>query len=300
MHWQGPILTDSGGFQIFSLSATCTVTDEGVDFRSVYDGSSHFLSPEKVVEVQLDLGADIIMVLDECPPYPASRKRVQEAVDRSLKWAKRCKQIVSAREQALFGIVQGGVYPDLRKISAEKTVALDFAGYGIGGFSVGEPHEKMFKVLDDTISHLPFEKPRYLMGVGNPKSLLEAIKQGIDMVDCALPTRMARNGAVFTSKGRINIRNSQHKLGMEPPDKSCSCYVCKNYSLSYLRHIFMLGEILAHRLLTMHNLAFLFELMAKARQAIADDCFEDFQKGFVEKLDSEEIAPQGQADEKDY
>lgn len=292
MHWQRPILTDSGGFQIFSLSKTCKVTDEGVKFRSVYDGSSHFLSPEKAVEIQQNLGADIIMVLDECPPYSASRRQVEEAVARSSTWAERCKESMFGKEQALFGIVQGGVYPDLRRISAEKTVALGFAGYGIGGFSVGEPHEEMFEALGGTLSHLPLQNPRYLMGVGNPTSLLEVIKQGIDMFDCALPTRMARNGAVFTSGGRLNIRNAQHKLNPNPLDVNCKCYVCRNYSLSYLRHLFMLGEILAHRLLTMHNLAFLFDLMAEARQAILDDSFEDLQRNFVENLDSEEMTSQ--------
>jgi queuine tRNA-ribosyltransferase len=286
MHWEKPILTDSGGFQIFSLSETFKVSDEGVEFRSVYDGSRYFLSPEKVIEVQQSLGADIIMVLDECVPYPSSLKKVQEAVDRSLNWAKKCKEIFSSKRQALFGIIQGGTYPDLRRLSAEKTVELDFSGYGIGGFSVGEPHEIMFEILGDTLSHLPFDKPRYLMGVGNPTSLLEVIKQGIDMFDCALPTRMARNGAVFTSKGRLNIRNSQHKLDWDPLDKSCKCYVCKNYSRSYLRHLFILGEILAHRLLTLHNLAFLFNMIREARKAILKDSFMDFQKNFIENFDS--------------
>jgi len=287
MNWQKPILTDSGGFQIFSLSETLKVTDEGVEFRSVYDGSSHFLSPEKVIEVQQILGADIIMVLDECPPYSAGKKQVEEAVNRSLDWAKRCKASFSTgKDQALFGIVQGGVFRDLRKRSAEETVEIDFPGYGIGGFSVGEPHEIMFEALNETIPYLPFAKPRYLMGVGNPTSLLEVVRQGIDMFDCALPTRIARNGAAFTSKGRLNIRNARHKADLEPLDENCGCYVCKSYSRSYLRHLFMLGEILAHRLLTLHNLAFLFDLMRRARKAIVEDNFEDFRRDFVDNHDS--------------
>lgn len=287
MNWNKPILTDSGGFQIFSLSETCKVNDDGVEFRSVYDGSSHFFSPQKAVEIQQRLGADIIMVLDECPPFPASENEVKEAVDRSFEWAKKCKESHQKEEQALFGIVQGGVYPALRKISVEKTAELDFPGYGIGGFSVGEPHDMMFDVLDQTIAYLPGNKPRYLMGVGNPTSLLEVIKQGIDMFDCALPTRMARNGAVFTLNGRLNIRNAQHKIDLDPLDKQCNCHVCSNYTRSYLRHLFMLGEILAHRLLTLHNLVFLSNLMKQARQSILEDRFDQFRNDFVANIDLE-------------
>jgi queuine tRNA-ribosyltransferase len=291
MNWQRPILTDSGGFQIFSLSETCSVTDEGVEFRSIYDGSKQFLTPEKAVEIQRKLGAEIIMVLDECPPYPAGYEQVQEAVIRSHEWAQRCKESMIDEEQGLFGIVQGGVYPDLRELSAEKTVALDFAGYGIGGFSVGEPHEKMFEVLGGTVSYLPRNKPRYLMGVGNPSSILRGINDGIDMFDCALPTRMARNGSVYTSRGRLNIRNAQHKFAGNPLDEKCNCYTCNNYSRSYLRHLFMLGEILAHRLLTLHNLAFIFELMNKAREAILNNDFREFVHSCEWDEASETISP---------
>ena len=199
MNWDGPTLTDSGGFQVFSLGATLKVTDEGVNFKSIIDGSSHFLTPEMAVKIQNDIGADIIMVLDECPPYPAEHKHVKEAVERSLQWAKRCKKSHQSGKQALFGIIQGGIHNDLRKYSAQNTVEIDFPGYGIGGFSVGEPHDIMFDVLEDTVSYLPEDKPRYLMGVGNPTSILEAIGLGIDMFDCALPTRVARNGTVFIS-----------------------------------------------------------------------------------------------------
>lgn len=291
MNWQRPILTDSGGFQIFSLSETCSVTDEGVEFRSVYDGSSQFLTPEKAVEIQRKLGAEIIMALDECPPYPAGYEQVQEAVIRSHEWAKRCKESMIDEKQGLFGIVQGGVYPDLRELSAEKTVALDFAGYGIGGFSVGEPHEKMFEVLGGTVSRLPWNKPRYLMGVGNPSSVLRGINNGIDMFDCALPTRMARNGSVYTSEGRLNIRNLQHKFDSNPLDAKCNCYTCNNYSRSYLRHLFMLGEILAHRLLTLHNLAFIFDLMNKAREAILNNDFREFVHSCEWDEASETVSP---------
>lgn len=287
MQWEKPILTDSGGFQIFSLSETCKVKDAGVEFRSVYDGSTHFFSPEKAIEMQQKLGADIIMVLDECPPYPARRTRVLDAVERSLQWATRCRDSFNEDENALFGIVQGGTYPDLRERSAKETAALDFSGYGIGGFSVGEPHEMMFDVLGKTLKNLPLEKPRYLMGVGNPTSLLEVIKMGIDMFDCALPTRMARNGTLFTSSGRLNIRNLQYKLDLKALDPRCNCYTCINFSRSYLRHLFMLGEILAHRLLTIHNLAFVTNLMTEAREAILNDVFVDFQRAFNEKVDFE-------------
>jgi len=290
MNWDKPILTDSGGFQIFSLSETCKVTDNGVEFCSVYDGSRHFLSPQTAIEIQQILGADIIMVLDECPPFSSSENEVKEAVERSFEWAKRCKKSHKKEGQSLFGIVQGGIYPVLRKMSAEKTAELDFSGYGIGGFSVGEPHDIMFDVLDETIVHLPADKPRYLMGVGNPISLLEVIRQGIDMFDCALPTRMARNGAVFTSGGRLNIRNSRHKMDLNSLDEKCDCYVCRNYTCSYLRHLFMLGEILAHRLLTLHNLTFLANLMSQARQSILEDRFDRFQKEFVKSIDNERMS----------
>ena len=288
MHWQKPILTDSGGYQVFSLSETRTISDEGVEFRSVYDGSQHFLSPEKAVSIQETLGSDIMMVLDECPPYPASREAVHEAVVRSHGWAKRCQASVSSRDSALFGIVQGGIYPDLRRLSAEMTTSIEFEGYAVGGFSVGEPHELMFEVLEGTLTALPWDKPRYLMGVGNPSSLLTAIGQGVDMFDCALPTRIARNGTVFTSVGRLNLRNAQYKMDTEPLDPKCQCYVCRNYSRSYLRHLFMLGEILAHRLLTMHNLSYIFDLMAQAKQAIEENRFEEFKQSYEEVLGVEE------------
>lgn len=291
MHWEKPILTDSGGYQVFSLSGTRTVTNDGVEFQSVYDGAKQFLSPEKAIEIQQVLGSEIIMVLDECPPYPASQQQVHEAVIRSWEWAERSKKSFTGKDQVMFGIVQGGVYPDLRRLSAEKTVGIGFHGYGIGGFSVGEPHEMMFGALGETVACLPGDKPRYLMGVGNPASLLKSIKQGIDMFDCALPTRMARNGTVFTSNGRLNIRNSQYKLDEQPLDLACGCYVCRNYSRSYLRHLFSLGEILAHRLLTMHSLSYIFDLITEAQEAIRNDCFDEFEVNITKGLDSEETIP---------
>ncbi|MDO8886714.1 tRNA guanosine(34) transglycosylase Tgt [Candidatus Oleimmundimicrobium sp.] len=283
MSWNKPILTDSGGFQVFSLGKTLKVTDEGVNFKSIIDGSSHFLTPEMAIEIQNDLGADIIMALDECPPYPSEKKHVKEAVERSLQWAKRCKKSHHSEEQALFGIVQGGVHRDLREYSAQNTVEIDFRGYGIGGFSVGEPHDLMLEVLNETVSFLPNNKLRYLMGVGNPTSILEAIGLGIDMFDCVLPTRIARNGTVFISTGRLNIKNALYEKDFGPLDSNCDCYVCRNFSRAYLRHLFKIGEILALRLLTWHNLSFIFNLMDHARIAIQEDSFLDFKALFNEQ-----------------
>lgn len=290
MHWDGPIITDSGGYQIFSLSPTLKVTDEGVKFRSIFDGSVHFLSPERVIEIQHALGADIIMVLDQCTPYPAEFDYVREAVLRTLNWAERCRKNHENPKQALFGIIQGGIHPDLRRLSAEKTLEMDFPGYGIGGFSVGEPHDLMFEILEPTLSFIPFGKPRYLMGVGNPSSLLESIGLGIDMFDCALPTRVARNGTVFTTEGKINLRNARYTRDFKPLDPSCSCYVCRNYTRAYLRHLHNIGEILAHRLLTWHNLAFIFNLLSDAREAILDDSFAKFREDFLTRYPTSEFA----------
>jgi len=289
MNWDGPILTDSGGFQVFSLGKTFKVADEGVHFKSIIDGSAHFLTPEMAIEIQNDLGADIIMVLDECSPYPAERKQIEEAVERTLQWAKRCKKIHYVKEQALFGIVQGGIYKDLRKHSVQSTVEIDFPGYGIGGFSVGEPHDIMFEILKNTISCLPEDKPRYLMGVGNPTSILEAIGLGIDMFDCVLPTRIARNGTIFTSTGKLNIKNSTYAKDFDPLDSNCNCYACQNFSRAYLRHLFKVGEILALRLLTWHNLYFLFNLIDESRKAIANDSFLDFKKSFIKRYTAEDF-----------
>ncbi|RPF42708.1 tRNA-guanine transglycosylase [Thermodesulfitimonas autotrophica] len=268
MHWDGPILTDSGGYQVFSLAPLRRLTAEGVIFRSHLDGSEHLFTPEKVVALQEALGSDIAMVLDECPPYPASREEVTAAVARTTAWAERSLAAQSAA-QALFGIVQGGVYRDLREQSARELVALDFPGYAIGGLSVGEPKELMYQVLDWTVPLLPPEKPRYLMGVGHPDDIIEAVARGVDMFDCVLPTRLGRHGGALTPFGRLNIRNACYARDFGPLVPGCDCYACQNYSRAYLHHLVRAGEILGLRLLTTHNLHFLLKLTAEIRAAIA-------------------------------
>ena len=280
MSWDKPILTDSGGFQVFSLSDMRKISDEGVEFRSVIDGSSHFFTPEKVIEIEEAIGADIIMVLDECVAYPADRADAERAVTRTYEWAKRSKAALKT-DQALFGIVQGATYEDLRKRSAELTVGLDFPGYAIGGLSVGEPHAKMFEILDYTVPILPRDKPRYVMGLGNPTSLVGAVSQGIDMFDCVLPTRIARNGTALTSEGKLNLRNARFARDFTPLDSAHDCYVCKNYSRAYLRHLVQSDEILGARLLTWHNLAYLFDVMRGARRAIIEDRYAHFRDEYL-------------------
>lgn len=271
MNWSGPILTDSGGYQVFSLSKILNVTDDGVKFKSPIDGANHFLSPEDVIDIQDALGADIAMILDECPPYPAEKEDIKRALIRTLEWSGRCKKQRhkldrrGRKNQALFGIVQGGVFPDLRRYSVEKTAEMAFSGYGIGGLSVGEPKGLMFEALEKTIEHLPSDKPRYLMGVGDPSGIVTAIKMGVDMFDSALPTRIARNGTVFVKEGRINILNAQHADDAKPLDDGCSCYTCQNFSRAYLKHLYQTGETLALRLLTCHNLAFVFKLIEQTK-----------------------------------
>jgi len=268
MNWDGAILTDSGGFQIFSLSDTLKVSDEGVDFRSVIDGAKHFWTPEDVMRIQDDLGADIAMVLDECPPYPAEEDRVAEAVRRSSAWAARCKAAHKREDQALFGIVQGGLYPHLRQESVERTVDIGFHGYGIGGYSVGEPHELMLEGLAPVTAALPVDRPRYLMGVGNPTTILNAIALGVDLFDCVLPTRTARMGTAFSHQGRMNLKNARFARDRGPLDPECSCPTCTGYSRAYLRHLVVSKEMLASTLLSIHNLHFLLDLTRRAREAI--------------------------------
>jgi len=270
MNWSGALLTDSGGFQVFSLQQFQKVSDQGIDFKSHLDGSSHFFTPEKAVRIQNSLGADIIMALDQCPHYPASREEVKEAVERSTIWAGRSQKAHLRNDQALFGIIQGGIYRDLREKSAEEILALDFPGYAIGGLSVGEPKELMYQVLDYTVPWLPREKPRYLMGVGSPDALYHAVCRGVDLFDCVLPTRMARNGRIMTGDGYINLRNSAYATDTNPLDFRCRCYTCLNYSRSYLRHLLVSGEITGHRLITYHNLFFLKSFMEKMRTAIKE------------------------------
>ncbi|AZO95042.1 tRNA guanosine(34) transglycosylase Tgt [Halocella sp. SP3-1] len=283
MHWDGPILTDSGGFQVFSLSDLNEITEEGVYFRSHLDGSKHFISPEISMEIQRDLGSDIVMAFDECPPHPADYDYLAKSLEMTIRWAERCKKEMQDTEQALFGIVQGGVYRDLRKASVEALLDIGFPGYAIGGLSVGEKKEEMLEVLDFTVPVMPEDKPRYLMGVGTPEDLLEGVKRGIDMFDCVLPTRIARHGAVFTSHGRITVRNAEYARDFTPLDHECDCYVCQNYTRGYIRHLIKRNEILGARLTTYHNLYFLINLMEEMRDAIQRDRFMEFYRKFYQK-----------------
>jgi queuine tRNA-ribosyltransferase len=282
MAWDGAILTDSGGYQVFSLAPLRRIDDEGVTFRSHIDGSEHFLSPELAVSYQENLGADIIMVLDECPAHDAGESKIRESLARTHRWAKRCQQAHQRNDQALYAIVQGGMYPGLRRDSADTLTVLDFHGYGIGGLSIGEPKEVTLAMVEETTSRLPADKPRYLMGVGSPEDIVTGVARGVDMFDSALPTRVARNGALFTRQGRINIRNAAF-TGMERPvDPDCDCYTCRNFSAAYLSHLFRSGELLALRLATLHNLAFISNLVRDIRSAIMNDTFGVFQEEFLD------------------
>ncbi|GAB1261056.1 tRNA guanosine(34) transglycosylase Tgt [Aurantivibrio plasticivorans] len=280
MQWQGPILTDSGGFQVFSLGKLRKVTEEGVKFRSPIDGSEVFLDPERSMQVQRDLGADIVMIFDECTPYPATEKEAQASMELSLRWAARSKQAHADSPAALFGIVQGGMYENLRDVSLEGLVDIGFDGYAIGGLSVGEPKDDMLRVLTHTAPQMPEDKPRYLMGVGKPADIVEAVCRGIDMFDCVMPTRNARNGHLFIREGVIKIRNAKHRHDTGPLDPSCSCYTCTNFSRSYLHHLDKCGEILAAQLHTIHNLHFYQTIMAELRDAIANDRLDQYVKEF--------------------
>jgi len=273
MNWNRAILTDSGGFQIFSLADTLKLDDDGVTFRSIIDGAWHRWTPEDNMAIQQQLGADIIMQLDQCPPYPAERELVATAVKRSAMWAERCKAAHGRADQALFGIVQGGVFGDLRAESVARLTEIDFPGYGIGGYSVGEPHDLMLESLDPVCAALPADRPRYLMGVGNPTTILEAISLGIDMFDCVLPTRTARLGTAFSSEGRLNLRNARFARDFGPLDPACTCATCTEYSRSYIRHLVNTKEMLGSILLTAHNLHYLLDLTRKAREAIEDGTF---------------------------
>ncbi|HLS91041.1 MAG TPA: tRNA guanosine(34) transglycosylase Tgt [Limnochordia bacterium] len=286
--WSRPILTDSGGFQVFSLSHLRRIEEHGVWFRSHLDGSSHFIGPKEAMAIQQALGADIMMAFDECPPYPAERAVVEEAVARTYAWAKECKEAWTREDQALFGIVQGGVHKDLRAQSAEQLVALDFPGYGIGGLSVGEPRELMLETLAWTTQLLPREKPRYLMGVGTPEDLLEGIALGVDMFDCVLPTRNARHGTIFTRTGNVTVRNAQYARDFSPLDPECDCYACTRFTRAYVRHLLKANEILGVRLTTYHNLAFLVRLVREAREHIAAGTFASWQKRMLNRLRGKE------------
>ncbi|NLO83750.1 MAG: tRNA guanosine(34) transglycosylase Tgt [Clostridiales bacterium] len=283
MSWNHSILTDSGGFQIFSLNELREVTDEGVHFRSHLDGSKHFISPEKAIEIQNALGADIIMAFDECVPYPCEYETAKDAVERTTRWARRCKIAHERDDQALFGIIQGGLYKDLRTRSAQEILELDFPGYAIGGLSVGEPKPLMYDMLEHVIPFMPKEKPRYLMGVGSPDCLIEGVMRGVDMFDCVLPTRVARNGLAMTSRGRVMVRNADYRKDFEPLDPECDCYTCSNFSRAYLRHLVKAGEILAAMLITLHNVRFLNRLMEEIREAIRNDSLVRLKESLLEK-----------------
>ena len=284
MNWKKPILTDSGGFQVFSLGAMRKITEEGVKFQSHIDGSRHMISPEKSIEIQNALGSDIIMAFDECAPYPADRKYVEDSLRRTTRWLARCKEFHKDTDrQALFGIMQGGMYKDLRRESAEGIVEMDLPGYAIGGLSVGEPAELMYDILDDCVDYLPKDKPRYLMGVGSPDYLFEGVERGVDMFDCVLPTRIARHGMAMTSEGRLNIKNARFEKDFTPLDHECDCYTCRNYSRAYLRHLFKSDEMLSAMLMTNHNLHFLTKTMEGMRKAIEEDRFLEYKKEFYDK-----------------
>jgi queuine tRNA-ribosyltransferase len=273
--WQGPILTDSGGFQVFSLCDIRKITEEGVKFRSPVNGDMVFLNPERSMEVQRELGSDIVMVFDECTPYPASHKVAKQSMELSLRWAKRSHEAHVGNSSALFGIVQGGVYDDLREKSLNGLVDIDFDGYAIGGLSVGEPKEDMFRTLDFLAPKMPQNKPRYLMGVGTPEDLIKGVLHGVDMFDCVMPTRNARNGSLFTSEGIVRLRNAKHKTDTKPLDPNCDCYTCRNYSRAYLHHLDKCGEILGARLNTIHNLHYYQKLMADIRRSLDEGTLMD-------------------------
>lgn len=287
MNWDRPILTDSGGFQIFSLKELAKITEEGAAFRSHLDGSKLFLSPEDAVHVQEALGSDIMMCLDTCIPYPATREETVKSTDLTSRWAKRCREAQSETGQLLFGIVQGGMHPDLRQAHAEALIDIGFDGYAIGGLSVGEDKSMMQDMTEATIPHLPEDFSRYLMGVGTPEDLVEGVYRGVDMFDCVMPTRNARNGTMFTSKGKVVIKNARYREDKEPLDPNCDCYTCRNYSRAYLRHLFQSREILSYHLNTIHNLHYYLHLMARIRKAIENDNFTAFRNDFYGRLERE-------------
>lgn len=279
MNWDRPILTDSGGFQVFSLSELRKISEEGVEFQSPLDGARHFFSPEKAIAIQQNLGADIIMAFDECTPYPATPKQARHSMELTLRWAKRSQDAWTRREeQALFGIVQGSVYPEMRAECARKLTDMDFPGYAVGGLSVGETKAEMALALEAALPELPANKPRYAMGVGTPEDFLECVKRGIDLFDCVMPTRVARNGRAYVRGGRLNIRNARHSRDPGPLDPNCACPCCRNYSRAYLRHLHQCGEILSHRLLTLHNLHFFKVCMERISRAVEEDRLDELEQ----------------------
>ncbi|MCI6358281.1 MAG: tRNA guanosine(34) transglycosylase Tgt [Erysipelotrichaceae bacterium] len=283
MNYDGPMLTDSGGFQVFSLAERRKITEEGVTFKNHLNGDKLFFSPEIAIGIEEKLGADIAMSFDECPPYPVSYEYMKNSVERTLRWAKRGKDAHKREDQALFGIVQGGEFADLRKMCAEELTKMDFDGYSIGGTSIGEPKDVMFKMVEYSVPYLPKDKPRYLMGVGSIDYILEGIAMGVDMFDCVLPTRIARHGALMTSTGRVNIRDLKYAEDFTPLDDQCDCYCCKNYTKAYLRHLYKCDETFGKRLLSIHNIRFLIHMMEEARKAIQEDRFGDFKDEFIKQ-----------------
>ncbi|MFO8058492.1 MAG: tRNA guanosine(34) transglycosylase Tgt [bacterium] len=280
MNWERPVLTDSGGFQVYSLADLREVSDEGVVFRSHLDGSEHMFTPEVCLSVQEKLGSDIAMVLDECPALPALPEVLRAAVDRTVVWAERSLAAKTAPDQALFAIVQGGLDPELRKECAERLISLDFPGYAVGGLSVGEEREDMLSTLDATLPWLPEDKPRYLMGVGAPADLVEAVARGVDLFDCVMPTRVARNGTLFTNRGKVVIKHAKYARDPKPVEPDCNCYTCRNYSRAYLRHVHLAKEIISARLNTIHNLSYIISLMQNMREAIVRDRWNEFYENF--------------------
>jgi len=290
MGWQGPILTDSGGYQVFSLAQTRRISEEGVEFASVYDGSPHMFTPELTTRIQEDLGSDVAMVLDECPPANADREYHEESLRRTGRWARRCKEAHEKRDQALFGIVQGGLYPDLREESLGLTVEIGFDGYAVGGLSVGESREEMLKTLALTAPRLPAEKPRYFMGIGDPVGILQVVALGVDMFDCVLPTRLARHGAALTQDGRINLKNARYRTDFGPLDPGCACEACAGYSRAYLAHLVKENELLGHRLVTLHNVRFSVDLCLRARREIGAGRFEEWSQAWISRYEGSDRA----------
>ncbi len=283
MAWPGPILTDSGGFQVFSLATIRRIDEDGVTFQSHIDGSRHRITPERCMEIQELLGSDIAMCFDECTPYPVTREYARASMERTIRWAQRCRNAWKRRDQALFAIVQGGVFADLRLECAEALKAMDFPGYAVGSLAVGEPKEILLEVLDTVVPELPVDKPRYLMGVGMPEDLIEGVRRGIDMFDCVVPTRNARNGMLFTSWGAVQIKNSRYTDDPRPIEPGCSCYTCRKFSRAYLRHLFMARELLAYRLNSIHNLHYFLRLMEAVREAVEQGRFEAFREDFYRR-----------------
>lgn len=286
MNYDGPILTDSGGFQVFSLAKPKDISEEGVKFKSHLDGSNLFLTPEISIGVQNKLDSDIAMSFDECIPYPASYEYAKRSTERTLRWARRGKEVFNNERQSLFGIVQGGEYTDLREYSAKETVKIGFDGYSIGGTSVGEGKDVMYKMIEDGIRYLPEDKPRYLMGVGEPFDILEGVERGIDMFDCVLPTRIARHGNAFTRDGKMNIKNAKYKDDFAPLESDCDCYACKNYTRAYIRHLITSNETFGARLLSIHNIRFLIKLTEEIREAIKNDNFLEYKENFKRRYES--------------